>query len=255
MRAIALAAALVAGAAGCSATHTGSGFGPVYTTISGLAAQLSKGTSQMTSSQGSLNLTSGPLTSSSTFSGQMSKGNVTAMDDRVNTTYQGKTTELHMIIVGGKVYVDRGRGGKPWVIATTDSPDPVVAQLATDIPGTLSQSGATQFVTLVSVGRDLQLIGPGTVDGVQSAHYHLMVDTASAAKKLPGNQGKQMQQAADAGVDTIPLDLWVDANGRAIKVVDKVVAEGVNATAEIRMGHFNEPVTISAPPPSQIASG
>lgn len=255
IRALALLAVAGTVAAGCSATTHGTGFGPTYTTVSGLAAQLSHATTQLETVQGSLHLSAGPVDETGTFSETVDAGNVNALDAKYTVKAQGNTVNVHVIIVDDTLYVDRGRNGKPWVIATPDSSDPVVAQLAENIQGTLSQSGMNQYVTMVSAGQDLKVVGIDSVDGVRCVHYHVSIDTRSAAKKLPGEQGKQMQQAADAGVDTIPLEMWVDAQGRIPKLTDKVTTEQATATVELRMNHFNEKVSISAPPPDQVDQG
>ncbi len=286
-------AAISVAATSCSATQTGRGFGPVFTTVAGLAAQATKAGNDITSVRGTLRVKSGPLDQTSTFSEQLSRGRVTAFDDRISTIYQGNTTPLHLIIVDGKVYVDRsgqggkpwviatrdssdiyqgnttplhliivdgkvyvdrsGQGGKPWVIATRDSSDPVVANLAENVDGTLDQAGMHGYVLMVSVGQDLRLVGPDTVGGVPCVRYHLSVDARVAAQRLTGPQAEQMQQAVDAGVDTIPLDVWVDATGRTVRVTDHVTAGAQSATVDLRLNHFNEPMSIDAPPPDQIA--
>jgi hypothetical protein len=254
-RVAALAAGAVLVVAGCSTATKGTGVGPTYTTVAGLGAALAHANAQLKSEQGSLHLTAGPIDETGTFAGQLDGGNVVSLEARYTTTLQGNTTKLHMIIVGGKLYVERGQNGKPWVIATPDSPDPVVAELAKDIPGTLTQSGVRQFVLMVSAAQNLKLVGQETVDGVPCMHYSLSVDTRAAAQKLPGTQGQQMQQAADAGVDTIPLNMWVDGRGLVRKVTDTVKTEQATAALELRLNHFNEDVHISAPPPSQVSSG
>jgi hypothetical protein len=253
-RVVALAGAVLV-VAGCSTTTKGTGIGPAFTTVAGLGAALAHANAQLKSEQGSLHLTAGPIDETGTFSGQLDGGNVVSLEARYTTTLQGNISKLHMIIVGGKLYVERGSGAKPWVIATPDSPDPVVAELAKDISGTLTQSGVQQFVLMVSAAQNLKLLGQETVDGVSCMHYSLSVDTRTAAQKLPGTQGQQMQQAADAGVASIPLNLWVDGQSLVRKVTDKVTTEQATAALELRLNHFNEDVHISAPPPSQIGSG
>jgi quinol monooxygenase YgiN len=247
--------ALVA-VAGCSTKQAGHGFGPTFTTVAGLAAKLATGTDHLTSLHATLHVKADALDQLSTLDETMAQGDVSAMDDRIRTTYQGKTTNLHLIIASGKLYVDRsGQSAKPWVIATEDSSDPVVAQLAKNIGATLGQAGMHQYVVMVSAAQQFHLVGAEQLDGVACAHYHLSIDPRAAAKKLPGEQGQQMQQAADAGINAIPMDLWVDGNGRSIKLTDEVAAAGQKVTVEMRMGRFNENVSIDAPPDDQIADG
>ncbi len=81
-------AAISLAATGCSTTQTGRGFGPVFTTVAGLAAQATKAGNDITSVRGTLRVKSGPLDQTSTFSEQLSRGRVTAFDDRISTTYQ-----------------------------------------------------------------------------------------------------------------------------------------------------------------------
>lgn len=253
LRVAALAGAVLV-VAGCSTTTKGTGIGPVYTSVAGLAAAMAHANAQLTSEQGSLHLTAGPIDETGTFAGQLDGGTVVALEARYTTTLQGTTTKLHMIIVGGKLYVERGQNGKPWVIATPDSSDPVVAALAKDVSGTLEQSGVRQFVVMLSAAQNLKRMGQEIVDGVSCVHYRVTVDTRSAAQKLPGTQGQQMQQAADSGVESIPLNLWVDGQGLARRVTDKVTTEQATASLELRVNHFNEDVHISPPPSSEISS-
>jgi len=96
------------------------------------------------------------------------------------------------------------------------------------------------------------LVGTDTVDGVASTHYHLTMDPRVMVDKLPADQQQAMQQAIDAGVDTVPVDMWVDAQGRSIKVTDSVTAQGQTANIDLRMNHFNEEIAIDAPPANQI---
>ena len=252
-RVAALAGAVLV-ATGCSTTTKGNGIGPAYTAVAGLAAALAHANAQLKSEHGSLHLSAGPVDETGTFSGQLDGGNVVSLEARYTTRLQGNTVNLHMIIVGSKLYVERGRNGKPWVIAAPDSPDPLVAALAKDVPGTLTQSGVHQFVVMVSAAQNLKLVGEETVDGVSCMHYSLSVDTRAAARQLRGAQGQQLQQAADNGVDSIPLNLWVDGQSLVRKVTDLVTTEQASASVELRLSHFNEDVHITAPPPSQIGS-
>jgi hypothetical protein len=254
-RIAALAGAAAMVAAGCSTTTTGTGTGPVFTEVSGLAAQMSNGLAQVKTAQGRLHLTAGPVEQTSTFREAFSGGDVTALDDQVSTSVQGTITKLHVIYVDQKLYVDRGHDATPWVIATPGSSDRVVATLAASFKATLSQSGAQYYTTMTSAGHDLKVIGSDSVDGVPSMHYHLTVDPRVAVQKLPAEQAQQMQAAVDAGVDAIPVDVWVDGRGRPVRLTDEVSANGQTANVELRLNHFDQPITIQAPPADQIDQG
>jgi hypothetical protein len=239
--------------AGCSTTTRGDGFGPASTTVDGLAAQITHGAVQIKTVQATLHVSSTALDQTSTFREQLTAGNVTAMDNKISTTARGTTNDLRLIYVDKTLYVDHAQNGKPWVIATPSSSDPVVSQLAETLPATLSSSSVRYYAVLASASKDLRLIGREAVDGVPCVHYALSIDPRVVVQKLPENQRQAMQQAIDAGVGTIPVDEWVDAQGRPVKVTDTVTAQGQTVKIDLRMSHFDEPITIDAPPANQIA--
>lgn len=250
----AAAGALVA-VAGCSSATHGDGVGPAYTDVAGLGAQLVHGAAQLKDATGTLHVDAGGLKQNSTFSEQFANGKVIAFDDQVETTLQGNTTKLHIIYVDQKLYIDRGQNGKQWVLASTESSDPVVAQLAQTLPATLAQSGPQYYAIMVSAAHDLKVVGGETVNGTPTIHYHLIVDPRVMVDKVPPDQRAQMQQAIDAGVDQIPLDEWVDDQGRPLKLTDTVTAQGQTADIDFRMTKFDSQLEIKAPPADQIGTG
>ena len=259
--------AIVAGAAmillaGCTTVTKGTAFGPGQApgpdgpaNLSELSARLTHSATKVKSAQGTLNVDAGALVQSSTFRELLSSGQVTAFDDQVNTTYQGQETKLHLLYVDKKIYVDRGQNGKPWVVATPDSSDPIAAQLAESLPQTLSQSGIKYYVLMLSAGHDLKVVGTESVSGVQAVHYQLIVDPKELVKLLPSDQAQQMQQAVDAGVTEVPVDLWVDPQSRPVKVTDSVTAQGQTAHVEFLITNYDAAISIDAPPADQIDQG
>lgn len=239
-------------AAGCSTTTKGKGIGPAFTNVAGLGAQISHSSVKLKSAQGTLNVDAGPLKQTSTFRQQMSGGQITAFDDRIDTTLQGKETKIHLIYVDETIYIDRGQNGKPWIVATPDSSDPIAAELAKTFPQALAQSSVKYYAIMLSAAHDLTVAGADTVDGVDTIHYKVTVDPQALLDKLPPDQTQQMQQAVDAGVDAIPVEYWVDGQGRIVKFTDEVSAQGQTAHVEMRLNHYDEDITIDAPPANQI---
>jgi hypothetical protein len=65
----------------------------------------------------------------------------------------------------------------------------------------------------------------------------------------------QMRQAmAEAGISTIPIDLWLDDHGRPLKVVDVIAADSQRATNTVTLTKYNEPVIITAPPAADVVT-
>jgi len=265
---VALIGVVCALAVGCTTVTKGSATGPGQASGSGqpsgpesptgnlseLSARIAHSSAQLKSVQGSLKLDAGPLTTDSTFRAMLGGGAVTGMDQQVNTSFQGTQTKVHLIYVNQKIYVDRGQNGKPWIVATPQSSDPVAAQLAQTLPASLTQYGGKYYVLMMSAGHDLSVVGPDTVAGVACTRYHLIVDPKAFVQKLPASQRAQMQAAIDAGVDSVPLDMWVDGQSRPVKTLVTLSVQGQSATSEYEQNHFDEPVTINPPPADQIGT-
>ena len=56
-----------------------------------------------------------------------------------------------------------------------------------------------------------------------------------------------------AGVTALPMDLWVDRQGRLRKVAENLTVKGQRVATTIGIGQFDAPVTITPPPADQVA--
>ncbi|HEY3631003.1 MAG TPA: LppX_LprAFG lipoprotein [Jatrophihabitantaceae bacterium] len=240
------------GDGGTGAPTNGGGAGPVAPNVAGLAAQITHGSTKVKTAQGKLNVDAGPLTQASTFRQLMSAGQITTFEDQIDTTFQGNNTKIHVIYVDKTIYIDRGQNGKPWIVAKPDSSDEVAAQLAQTFPQSLAQSSIKYYAVMVEAAHDLKFVGTENIDGVPANHYHFIVDPKVLVQKLPPDQAQQMQNAVNAGVDSVPADEWVDAQGRPVRVTDEVTAQGQTAKIDLRLNHYDEPVSIKAPPADQV---
>lgn len=181
---------------------------------------------------------------------QLDNGKLVAMDITVDMPSIGS---LELIIVGDKTYAKLppalNNTGKPYVLVTPTSKNPTIRALASSLQTGLSSASVGNYGSFVAAARALRLRGTEQVAGVETSHYSLEVDVA----KLPaGVQGKETLQAA--GVDTIPTDLWVDRRGRPIQISNHVTVQGQEVTSKTLVSKYDEPVSISAPPPGQVAT-
>lgn len=98
--------------------------------------------------------------------------------------------------------------------------------------------------------------GPEEVDGVPATRYSCTLDlTAEAVAGLDPSLRATFEQLVSDGVTQIPLDLWLDSDGRLIRVVqDFTTAEGPQRT-ELDLGGFGAPVDITVPAASEMVGG
>jgi hypothetical protein len=57
-----------------------------------------------------------------------------------------------------------------------------------------------------------------------------------------------------AGVMKIPLDVWVDRQGRPVRLLETFTVKGQTLTTDFNISAINQPVTIAAPPASQVST-
>src|SRR6266851_4096071 len=109
--------------------------------------------------------------------------------------------------------------------------------------------------------------GHEKVRGVQTTHYKATTDVNRAAAQLPVAQQATTKQISDQfGITTIPVEVWIDAQGRARRVQITIVYSGahlpagfpanalpqrVESTAEFY--DFGTPVSVTVPPADQAA--
>jgi len=152
---------------------------------------------------------------------------------------------LSTLIPGGKSWarVDLQQAGK----AAGVDINQMLAQAA-------AQNPANALDLLRSAG-SVQTVGPDTLPGgVQTTRYTATIDLAKAAGLVGGPAPEAVQQLiAQGGPSTIPVDVWIDANGlvRQLKV-DQTVGTGADAaTVHLNLGlsdYGTTPVNVAAPP-------
>jgi hypothetical protein len=58
-----------------------------------------------------------------------------------------------------------------------------------------------------------------------------------------------------AGITAIPVELYVDSAGRPVQITENLTVAGKKTTTSATISRYNQPVTISAPPASQVSTG
>ena len=76
----------------------------------------------------------------------------------------------------------------------------------------------------------------------------LSVDIAKLPATLPGEQ-----QLTGAKLTTLPVDLWGDRQGRALKFAENLAVKGQQVATTSTIGQHNAPVTITPPATDQVA--
>jgi hypothetical protein len=134
-----------------------------------------------------------------------------------------------------------------------------------------SQDPTSGLSLLAGVSGTVTTVGPATVRGVATTHYTFEVDSARALAKLPADAQAAIKAfTAQLGITTLPMEAWIDGEGRIRKIhvtvdTSKSVAtpspllSGLPAPAlprstELAMELFDygTPVSITVPAADQV---
>jgi hypothetical protein len=117
--------------------------------------------------------------------------------------------------------------------------------------------------TLRSVSGDIETVGTEELRGVETTHYRAVVDPVELAKSAStggpsATDALLGQLTTQSGIDDVPLDVWIDANGLVRKLSMEVSAteqasEAGAATISFELWDYGETVEIDLPPASQVA--
>ena len=138
-------------------------------------------------------------------------------------------------------------------------------------PAALSQSQvdpAGQLAFLAAVSVDVRRVGPEPVRGVAATHYAATIDlghSAHVADRLSAVRAKLVQLGAMIGARRLGVDVWVDAAGRARRVVvsvplsrqtDAAAVAGLGSDAMMRIQAdfyaFGVTLRVAAPPQAAV---
>lgn len=158
----------------------------------------------------------------------------------------GTSASVHEIVVDGTAYLQvQGIDMLPavWVKAelgeggATDADNPL-ARLATsggveDLLAALRQVGTVEKVARQEVG------------GVQTTKYHATLDASSFLRDLPAVGGLDLGGIAAAA--KAPVDLWVDDQGRLVRVEATIGSGDTGVRLTLGLADFGAPVDVKAP--------
>jgi hypothetical protein len=149
--------------------------------------------------------------------------------------------------------------GKPWVRVDPNGDDPISRTLGASLRQ-LKQNGDPaqslqrfQGAAVITAQRPEQLNDKATI------HYSMTIDMKKVSAGLNDPDLKQMiDKALQAGVDTFPVELWVDQEYLPVRTIMDIpfknprTQQADRVKVSIDYSDWGKPVTISAPPDEQV---
>jgi hypothetical protein len=157
-------------------------------------------------------------------------------------------TTVQQRVVDGVVYLRVE--GSDVLPATWIKLDPAALGGGEDLGDMLGGAGTGTVTAPLDALRevaDVQEVGSEEIDGIPTTHYRATLDPAKVAAALAPLESVGGRKAR-AG--TMPVDLWVDADGHVVRVtqtIDLGAADAGSVTWTLDLREFGEPLDVTAP--------
>lgn len=133
-----------------------------------------------------------------------------------------------------------------------------------DLAGTQladSSNPASAAGILQAVGDDVKKVGTEKIRGAETTHYTATMTVAEAAARIKDGSiaGLSLEKLKESGVTKIPMDVFVDKDGRLRRLLQRLTLtiKGVKADVSTRLDFydFGTKVDVKVPPADQIKDG
>jgi hypothetical protein len=152
-------------------------------------------------------------------------------------------------------------GGKRWLQLDLQSvADASSLDFGPLVQGTQADP-AQHLIWLEALGPEVRKIGEEEVRGVPTTRYRAEVVLGLLERQAPAGKEAEWRAYVETlrgrlGVEAIPVEIWVDADGLIRRLRHELVfaAEGTSTTATTELYDFGVQVDAEAPPPGQVAA-
>ena len=116
--------------------------------------------------------------------------------------------------------------------------------------------------TYEGAAADVEDLGEESVNGTTATHYRITVDATGLMEELSAEERAEAEASGVLAIGVLPIDLWITDGGylvRMILEIDGTEAESLDGEFEsmkmsFDMYDINRPVSIEAPPTSQVTA-
>jgi hypothetical protein len=258
-----LGAAAVVAAAGCgSSGSTGSGTGGsghAQSPASAISAA-ARTARQINSLTADLHVlvsgSGGTESTSGTIAEQLRPNLLLSM--HITAGVAGQQTKLSGIINAQAMYLKIGSlaaelGGKHWVeipLRTLRSGKSSFGELFQSLTNTNPMAESSLF----TAAKNVHVVGTQTIDGVSTTQYAGSFAPRTALRSLPSSQRKSLGPSLRLIQGEVHFNIWIDGQHQIKQVSETERAAGQMVNTTVTFTSINQPVHITLPPASDVAS-
>ena len=168
--------------------------------------------------------------------------------------------DVEEIFDGGAFYMrlpssitQRLPGGKPWMKIDLDA---IGKASGIDLEQMMqaNQSNPGDMLQALKAVGNSHVVGREDIRGAATTHYRADIDLSKAADRIPDKTTVDTlkQTFAASGLDSIPIDVWIDDSKRVRREQFKMSASGFSMDMTIEFTRFGVPVDTTPPPADQV---
>ena len=180
---------------------------------------------------------------------------------KVSTTIPGAgAMEVEEIMSGTTLYMrfpsqlsQRLPGGKPWMKLDLQAFGKARGIDFKQLLQSNQNNPADMLKALKTVGSS-RVVGHEDIGGAPTTHYQATIDLSKAADRIPDKQTVTAlkQLFAQAGVSSMPIDVWIDRVGRVRRESLNMSTSEYSMQMTLEFTRFGVPVDITPPPADQV---
>lgn len=172
---------------------------------------------------------------------------------------------LELITVGETAFMKWGffnafLGTDGWVELPADEAGSVTSQFGM---GAEAMSPTQILEQLRDANATIEELGTETVRGVETTRYRAVLNLKELAETLPPDEQAELEsQFGAAGIDELPMEIWLGTDGLVYRYVMEVDASAADTGVpglesmrmEFEMYDYGETIVVEPPDPSEVTS-
>jgi hypothetical protein len=108
---------------------------------------------------------------------------------------------------------------------------------------------------MLAAAKDVRAVGTQTIDGVRTTHYTGSYPVSAGLAKLPASvRAVEQKGLRTLGIKTVRFNLWIDGQHQTRKIVATETGSAERVTVTMQVTGINQPVSVTLPPASQVAT-
>lgn len=173
---------------------------------------------------------------------------------------------MQMVLVSGQFYMELpasmssmlGSSDKPWVRFDLGSSNPLSQALGSEA-NLADQANPSQLINQIAQAGTITKVTQETLNGQQTTHYTITVNVQKMVQTMTGD-ATEKQALSQLGITTMPFDIWVNSASLPVKIVtslafaDPTSGQSQQVNITINYTGWGQPVTITAPPASEVTT-